>query len=694
MSQLLLAAAFGLGAGGLFGILGAGIVVGFKGSGVINFAHGAFATFGAFTYSELRADGAAYLPWFDFIPGPIDVPTRIDLTSAGGTSMGVAIVGGLLMSAAVGMLAHFLVFRPLRSHNAVAKVIGSVGALAYLHAVLAEHYGTTIRLEQGVLPDTRVQNFFWLGGNVGVDQLLLAGGSLLIGVIISIFYRVTTVGLATRAADENEAGLSLLGYSPSMLALINWTFAGLLAGLGGILYLGSTPLTPVAFTLLIVPALAAALIGNLTSPVMAVCGGLALGVTQSIFVVVSNYDWFPNALPHSAMRQVLPFVAIVLTLYLRGQRLPSRGSSSDHSPPTTVPTRRPLLIGAVVLLAGLVVIPGLSSRWDLALANSLITMILMMSLVVLVGFLGQVSLVNLSLAGTAAYAAVRFASNGTREAEFTSVVVEGLGLPDVVAFVLGILAAVLVGLIVAIPALRIRGAHLAVVTLAAALTIEQMILSNEAVVGAGARSNTPVPRPSWFGVDLGPQDRSSFLFDRWQFTYFVLLFTVIVAVAVVNLRRGHVGRQLLAIRSNERAAAAAGIDVTRIKLLGFGISSAIAGIAGVLIAYQRTVLQITSFDELAGLGSVVLVYIGGITSVAGALFASFIIPGGVVPTLLSGGGGGSPNFIANAVSGALVVLIVVRYPDGLVAGTRRGVLRLGNVATKRLSGLRANERWS
>jgi ABC-type branched-subunit amino acid transport system permease subunit len=321
-------------------------------------------------------------------------------------------------------------------------------------------------------------------------------------------------------------------------------------------------------------------------------------------------------------------------------------------------------------------------------------MILMMSLVVLVGFLGQVSLVNLSLAGTAAYAAVRFASNGTREAEFTSVVVEGLGLPDVVAFVLGILAAVLVGLIVAIPALRIRGAHLAVVTLAAALTIEQMILSNEAVVGAGARSNTPVPRPSWFGVDLGPQDRSSFLFDRWQFTYFVLLFTVIVAVAVVNLRRGHVGRQLLAIRSNERAAAAAGIDVTRIKLLGFGISSAIAGIAGVLIAYQRTVLQITSFDELAGLGSVVLVYIGGITSVAGALFASFIIPGGVVPTLLSGGGGGSPNFIANAVSGALVVLIVVRYPDGLVAGTRRGVLRLGNVATKQLSGLRANNRRS
>jgi branched-chain amino acid transport system permease protein len=348
----------------------------------------------------------------------------------------------------------------------------------------------------------------------------------------------------------------------------------------------------------------------------------------------------------------------------------------------------------LVLVGGLIVIPGLSSRWDLALANSLITMILMMSLVVLVGFLGQVSLVHVSLAGTAAYSAVRFASDGTREVDFIPAVVAGPGLPDVVAFVLGVSVAVLVGLLIAIPALRIRGVHLAVVTLAAALTIEQVFLTNETLVGAGARSNTPVPRPSWFGVDLGPQDRTSFLFDRWQFTYFVLVLTVLVAIAVVNLRRGQVGRQLLATRGNERAAEAAGIDVTQIKLLGFGISSAIAGIAGVLIAYQRTVLQVTSFDELAGLGSLAFVYLGGITSVAGALLGSFVVAGGVVPTLLKGGGGTSPSFIANAMAGALLILIAVLYPDGLAAAIRRGASRLGGAVTKQFSRLAAAARRS
>jgi branched-chain amino acid transport system permease protein len=694
MNQLLLAAVLGLGAGGLYAIMGAGIVVGFKGSGVINFAHGAFATFGAFAYSELRTEGAAYLPWFDFIPGPIDVPTRIDLTSSGGTSMGVAIIGGLLMSALVGVLAHALVFHPLRFHTAVAKVIGSVGALIYLHAVLAEHYGTGNRIGDGVLPETPLRNVFWLGGNVGVDKFLLAGAGLAVGLLISVFYRVTRIGLATRAADDNEKGLSLLGYSPSFLALTNWMFAAFLAGLGGILFLGSVSLTPVAFTLFIVPALGAALVGNLSSPVMAALGGLALGVAQSSSVALSHFDWFPAALPPAAMRQVIPFAVIVFTLYRRGERLPSRGSWSDHGQPITIPTGRPLLIGVLVLVGGLIVIPGLSSRWDLALANSLITMILMMSLVVLVGFLGQVSLVHVSLAGTAAYSAVRFASDGTREVDFIPAVVAGPGLPDVVAFVLGVSVAVLVGLLIAIPALRIRGVHLAVVTLAAALTIEQVFLTNETLVGAGARSNTPVPRPSWFGVDLGPQDRTSFLFDRWQFTYFVLVLTVLVAIAVVNLRRGQVGRQLLATRGNERAAEAAGIDVTQIKLLGFGISSAIAGIAGVLIAYQRTVLQVTSFDELAGLGSLAFVYLGGITSVAGALLGSFVVAGGVVPTLLKGGGGTSPSFIANAMAGALLILIAVLYPDGLAAAIRRGASRLGGAVTKQFSRLAAAARRS
>ncbi|MGI9623258.1 MAG: branched-chain amino acid ABC transporter permease, partial [Acidimicrobiales bacterium] len=350
--------------------------------------------------------------------------------------------------------------------------------------------------------------------------------------------------------------------------------------------------------------------------------------------------------------------------------------------PITAPAKRPLVYAAAAVVAAVLIVPDLSARWDLAVVTSLTTMILMLSLVLLVGYLGQVSLVNLSLAGVAAYATVRFASDGTRESDFLPVVVDGLGLPDPIAFVLGVGAAVAVGLLVGIPALRIRGVHLAVVTLAAALTIEQLIFANETIVGPGARSNTPVPRPEWFGVDLGPQDTTTNLFDRWQFTFFVVLMTVLVALAVANLRRGQTGRRFLATRGNERAAEAAGLDVARTKMLGFGISSAIAGIAGVLVAYQRTVLQVTSFDELGGLGSLAFVYLGGITSVAGAFLGSLLVAGGILPTFLRGGGGGSPSFISSAIAGILLVVVAIAYPDGLAAAMNRGARRVGRAVLK------------
>ena len=163
------------------------------------------------------------------------------------------------------------------------------------------------------------------------------------------------------------------------------------------------------------------------------------------------------------------------------------------------------------------------------------------------------------------------------------------------------------------------------------------------------------------------------------------------SVAVVNLRRGHTGRRLLATRGNERAAEAVGINVARTKLLGFavliGAGRRRRGADGLS---PDDPLQISSFDELSGLSSLAFVYLGGITSVAGAAVGSLLVAGGVFQRLLrGGGGGGGPSFIGNAVAGMLLILITISYPDGLAAGVQRTLRRIGRRAARFVRGQRS-----
>jgi branched-chain amino acid transport system permease protein len=180
--------------------------------------------------------------------------------------------------------------------------------------------------------------------------------------------------------------------------------------------------------------------------------------------------------------------------------------------------------------------------------------------------------------------------------------------------------------------LRIRGVQLAVVTLTAVTALEEFLFKNESIMGAGGRISSPVPRPSYFTLDVGfhdTEDRNTA--DRWQFVAFALIVATLIGLAVANLRRGQTGRRFLAVRANERAAAATGIDVARTKMLGFAISSAIAGIGGVLVAYKFGQISTTQFGVFAGLGYLSFVYLGGITTVFGAVIGGVLAAGGLVP---------------------------------------------------------------
>ena len=620
----------------------------------------------AYGYATLRESGDLYLPWFDFIPGPLDVPFGAP------ASKQVALVGALGLSVLLGLALHFLVFGPLRDSPPISKIIASLGVLSYLQSIAAHQFGVRARQVDGILPKGSVENVFGLGGNLAYSRIAIAAIALVVGVGLWAYYRFTMTGLATRAADESMQGALMLGWSAGRLASVNWLISAVITGFAGVLFLDITSLSPAGYTLLIVPALGAALLGNLTSPLLAAVGGIAIGIVQSGAVRLVGFAWWPESLPAQAVRGAVPLIVIVLLQFSRGHQLPIRTTIVTRPQPRAPQVRRSLFyvvpIGAAIMLLA----AGARGADEARLITTLIAALLMLSSVVLIGYLGQVSLANLAFAGIAAYIAVRLASDGTRS-EYSTFVVNGPGLPDPVAALLGVAAATVVGLLVAIPALRIRGIHLAVVTLAAATAATELVFANPAFVGSTAGANTPVPRPSWFGIDVGSRDMATGRSDNTAFTVLVAIFLLVAIVAVLNLRRGISGRRMLAVRANERAAVSVGIDVTQVKLLGFGISAAIAGSAGVLIAYSLTVLSIQTWSPFGGITNLTLLFIGGVGSIGGVIIGAILIPAGVLSSSASEG-----EFLRGAVAGVAMIAIAVKLPDGLsslglrlIAGAKR-----------------------
>ena len=363
MSSLLVALIAGIGAGALYAMLGQGIVVAFRGSGVINFGHGAVAGYTAYSFDELRETGSLYLPWFDPIPefGFLqtlrlnNLPVRIDIfdnvSLTNKPNLALTIFICLLMSAFLGLLMHFLVFKPLRNSPTLGKVIGSIGVFLYLSSMIAVNFGGQNRADDGFSGFNNtagaVTNFLGLGGTIPRSNFFLFAAAIIMCIAVWGLYRFSRFGIATRAADENEKGASLLGYSPQFLAGANWVLASVTAGIAGILFLHKTQ--PAQIALFVVGGLGAALFGNLTSIPGATLGGMIIGMMASGGVELTTNDWWPDILPADGIRNFMPLLIIILVLYFRGDKLPIRGSISIGRQPRA-PATNNVGIGAIAAL--------------------------------------------------------------------------------------------------------------------------------------------------------------------------------------------------------------------------------------------------------------------------------------------------------------------------------------------------------
>lgn len=636
----------GTGAGAVIAILALGIVLTYRGSGVVNFAYGAMATWTAYVFYDLRVNGDYALP----VPG---LPPRIDL--GGQVAFVPALVVALATAGVMGLATYVLVFRPLRTAPALAKVVASVGVLIMILALVQLRFHETTVIPEKILPSEPVT--FAENLTIPRDGLWLGGIAIALALALWVVYRFTRFGLATRAAAEDERGAITLGFSPDLLAAVNWTLAAVIAGLVGILASPLTQLSPLLFTALyFVPALGAALIGRFTSFGVACAAGLAIGMIQSSFVQIQlDVSWWPEI----GAREGLPFLAIVIALIILGKRLPTRGSLEFEELPRAPmphPTAFKLLIPYAAVVAAFFVLPG---GWRIALLTSLIAAVLALSLVVLTGFVGQISLAQMAFAGVAGFALARFAGD--------------MDIPFPFAPILAALVATAFGLAVGLPALRVRGINLAIVTLAGGVAIQEFVFKNPDYTGSNSEGGVKIPSPELFGLDLGLTEKG----DLFRPVFGVLVVTVLffLVVGVTNLRRGTLGRRMLAVRANERAAAAAGIDVASTKLVAFGISAFIAGVGGALIGYRFGSISDTSYGLFASLTVLAFAYIGGITSVGGALLAGAVTAGGVMffgLEQLTAGSGSSAN-LQLFIGGIALVVTAILNPQGIAgAFSRRG----------------------
>lgn len=626
MGNLAFYALIGLGLGALYAMLGTSVVVAYRGSGVVNFAQGALAMYVVFNYTQLRRDGEIFLPWVNFLPGR-HTPVKITLTH-GSMPFVASIFVSLLMAVLMGALVHYLVFRPLRYASALGKVVASVGLLLYLQAVALLNFGQLARQLPPVFPGGAWKNFLGLGHPFPKENLYAAVAAVVLALLVWVLFQYTRLGLATRAAAENEKGAVLLGFSPDFLAGSSWIIASIVGAAGGFL-VGpiAGQLTPVAYDGFIVPALGAALIGLLRSVPLTLVGGLGLGLVESLVSYLGSKTWFPAWLSGgNALASAIPLLVIAGVLFFRGNALPTRGTVGEKRLP---PASRPVRVWLwVVVGAGAVLLYGalLHGPWDLALTTTMITAVLMLSYVVITGYVGQISLAQLGLAGVAAFFMVKMMSNGN--AKNNPFPIHGPGLPMIVAIPLGIALAIVVGILVGLPAVRIRGVQLAIITLAAGVTMVDLYFNNPKLTGVQAGSGAAVPKPDLFGLNLSVVGKSG-LSDHYTFTVFVLIVLIAMALIITNLRKSATGRRFLAIRANERAAAASGIDVTRSKLLAFAFSAGVAGVSGCLLAFQQQNISNANFDPLLGLAFLAFAYLGGISSINGALVGGFIATSGV-----------------------------------------------------------------
>ncbi|MEO7804307.1 MAG: ATP-binding cassette domain-containing protein, partial [Actinomycetota bacterium] len=589
-----------------------GIVVIYRASRVLNLAHGAMATVPAYIAYSLVNAGLPVAVAFLF-----------------------AIAAGVALGGAVG----FLVLMPLRKESETTQTVGTVAVLGVLISLVALVWGTSPLAAPNIFPAGRIDV-----GQTGLEygDIGLAVVAALVAVAFSALFKFTGFGLAMRGAAENNQAARLMGINPIATTAVAWAIGGGLAATAGVLLAGVTNLHPYTLSRQVLPAFVAALIGGFGSLSGALLGAAVVGLAQGIISSVG-----PLAGQRGSAELVLAVIALVV-MATRGKKLVGVSGTVTTSR-SAAPRKRAPLSKMVRLVIWLVATPALLFWPFLPVADSIrgdanvaaIFVIVGVSLVMLTGWVGQISLAQASFVGVSAFV--------------TALLVNSFNIPFPLNLPLAAGAAGLSAVALGMVALRVRGLYLAVATLIFGWMADAYLFKASWLVGEGGSATIK-------GRLIGREGNfpSFDLTDRRSFWFVALAGAVLALAAAANLRDGKVGRSFFAVRVSELAAASMGINVTRTKLLAFGVSGLLAGIAGNLIMVDQRTATPDQFAFTASLFFLSIAVVGGLTRLSGIVAAA--IGFGVleevfyrVPTL-----GGYRDIVSSVLLLAAVLIAPIR----------------------------------
>lgn len=585
----------GLVIGSVYGIAASGLVVTYTTSGIFNFAHGAIAMLAAFTYWQVRFDWG----W----------PTPIAL---------VLVLG--VLAPLLGAALYGVIMRGLRGTAEVTRIVVPVSVMLGFLALSTWVWEPEPRSPRLFL------KFFGAGNNVSVfgvnvswHELIALGLAVVIAIGLRYLFFHTRRGVAMRAVVDDPDLLELNGGRPQRLAVISWALGAFLAALAGILItpIQGSAMSAHALTLLVIDAFAAAMFGRLRSLPRTFVGAMVLGLAGSYVIgyfPASDWTWTGN------FRVSLPMIVLfAVLLFLPQDRL--RGAVVRTRERFRMPTIRSavtwgiVLIGVVALLRTIMAPTAINS-----LAFGMTAAVVALSLVLLTGYAGEINLAVLSFGAIGAIVVHHYGQTGSGPDTRST-----LG-----GYVLAAVVCALIGGLVALPALRLRGLYLALATMAFGVFVTNMVLreiterqlplvhTRFSIFPSG---NLTVARPK-----VGPVDMASMP----TFLMYVTCLFAVLGVGLVALRHSSLGRRLTAMKDSPAASATLGQNLLTLKLVVFMASAAIAGVGGALMTAQLGAANMDRYDIILSLTLLMLTVVGGIGYVSAALFGGVMFGVGFV----------------------------------------------------------------
>jgi branched-chain amino acid transport system permease protein len=562
----------GLVIGNIYALLAVGLALIFGVANLINFAHGSVYTIGA------------YVGWaaITFLHTPLPVTTLIVFASCGLLGVAIERVG----------------LRPLQGKARIAPLLATIGLSFVLDQVVQLVFSPNPRAVPSDLPDWRLA----VGGvTIGPMDLLIAGVGVVSAALLYVFLTFTKLGLAVRATAQDRDAALQMGVNVNAVNSAVFAIASALGGLGGLLvgmyYNHIDPAMSFQATL---KGVVAQVIGGVGNVPGAILGGALLGLVESYGIAAFGTTY----------RNLFAFVLLVVFLLwfpngLFGAR------SAIHTEPLTGtfvapsrPVRVPGWLVAILALTAFALPLATAQPYLLqTLTNAWLAAVLALSLTLVAGTAGQISLGQAALLAIGGYASALIALD--------------LGASAIVsASAAGLITAAL-GVALVFPAFRLRGHYIAIATLAIGEIVGLVILNWESLTG-GAMGLAGIPPLSVLGHDL----------DSNRAIYWICLSALVVVAALqTRLLGSHLGRTLRAVREDEIAARSYGVSLDRYKGLAFGFAGFAAGVAGAITAHLYSYLNSQTFDSQLSLLALTMVMLGGMGNVLGAIVGAVVLVG-------------------------------------------------------------------